>query len=431
MTAFRFFFYFAILVFFASCSPAKRLGLKKAFENGNSQHHSGFMLYDLEESKTVYEFNSEKYFTPASNTKIFTFYTALKILGDSVPGLKYLLRNDSLIFWGTGDPSFLYKYTFNSDRVYQFLKSSDASLYFSSSNFFSDHFGPGWAWDDYNSIYSSERSPLPLYGNFITVKRNGKIFEVHPPYFDKHFSIGDGLTRESVIREPHSNVIRYHSGTNRTKNPPEWEIPMRLDQQVVADLLSDTLNRKVTKVTTPQPPAVNILYSIPTDSLYRVMMQDSDNFIAEQLLLLCSDVVRDTLRTETAIKYSIRQFLNDLPDEPIWVDGSGLSRYNLFTPRSIVKLWEKIYKEVPRERLFPLLATGGKNGTIRNWYKAESPYIFGKTGTLSNNHALSGYLVTKSGKTLIFSFMNNSYVTPINDIRNNMQKILYNIYLNY
>ena len=86
---------------------------------------------------------------------------------------------------------------------------------------------------------------------------------------------------------------------------------------------------------------------------------------------------------------------------------------------------------VPRERLFPLLATGGKSGTIRNWYGGDVPHVFGKTGTLSNNDCLSGFLVTRSGKTLIFSFMNSNFTAPTNEIRGNMQSILKLIYENY
>ncbi len=67
------------------------------------QDHTGFMLYDLEEKKELYAFQEKQYFTPASNTKIFTLYTSLKVLGDSIPSLRYVEKGDSLIFKGTGE----------------------------------------------------------------------------------------------------------------------------------------------------------------------------------------------------------------------------------------------------------------------------------------------------------------------------------------
>jgi serine-type D-Ala-D-Ala carboxypeptidase/endopeptidase (penicillin-binding protein 4) len=419
--------------YFFGCSPAKRLGLRKAFEKTEStfQEHTGFMLYDIEKKASVFTFNSEKYFTPASNTKIFTFYTALRILGDSVPALKYIERNDSIIFWGTGDPSFLYRYAFSNGKIYNFLATAKKELYFSSSNFYATHFGPGWAWDDYNDYYAAERSPFPVYGNILTLRKKEATFTLTPSHFQREFSVGERMNRERVVRDIHGNSVKYHPGTGRTKNPPEWDVPFHVSDDLVVKLLSDTLKRQVRIANTKQPPLATPIYSIPTDSLYQVMMQESDNFIAEQLLLMCADIVRDSLDTKIAIDYSIANFLTDLPDKPLWVDGSGLSRYNLFTPRSVVRLWEKIFLLVPRERLFPLLATGGGNGTLKNWFKSDQQYIFGKTGSLSNNHSLSGFLVTRKGKVLIFSFMNNNFAAPINQVRKNMQEILYNIYQNY
>jgi serine-type D-Ala-D-Ala carboxypeptidase/endopeptidase (penicillin-binding protein 4) len=394
------------------------------------QDHSGFVLYDPENKETIYQFNADRYFTPGSNTKIFTFYTALRILGDSVPALKYVEKKDSLIFWGMGDPSLLYKFTFNNGKVYDFLKNAPKPLYFSNSNFYATPLGPGWAWDDYNEEFSAERSPFPLYGNLFSVQRTGSLLKVQPPYFDQFLLIGDREKKESVVRDFHSNNFQFHPGLSQPRKK-EWDIPMMVDAKLTCVLLSDTLKRQVRFVKKKLPPASQPVYSIPTDSLYSIMMQESDNFIAEQLLLMCAGVVRDSLKTETAIEYSLANYLNDLPDKPIWVDGSGLSRYNLFTARTLVRLWEKIYELRPRERLFPLLATGGVNGTLKKWYKAEQPYIFGKTGTLSNNHALSGFIVTKSGKVLIFAFLNNNYVATTNDIRANMQNILFWIYDNY
>jgi D-alanyl-D-alanine carboxypeptidase/D-alanyl-D-alanine-endopeptidase (penicillin-binding protein 4) len=171
------------------------------------------------------------------------------------------------------------------------------------------------------------------------------------------------------------------------------------------------------------------IYSVPVDSVYKVMMQESDNFLAEQLLLVCSGIVSDTLQPEIMIRYAKKNLLSNLPDTPVWIDGSGLSRYNLFTPRTFVRLWDEIYDLVPKQRLFTLLPVGGVNGTIKKWYAGKNgPYVFAKTGTLSNNHCLSGYLITKRGRTLIFSFMNSNYVASTSEIRFEMQAILEEVY---
>jgi D-alanyl-D-alanine carboxypeptidase/D-alanyl-D-alanine-endopeptidase (penicillin-binding protein 4) len=209
------------------------------------------------------------------------------------------------------------------------------------------------------------------------------------------------------------------------------EIPARITPDLTARLLSDTLGRTVTTINALPKSAAATFYNTPADSVYKVMMQESDNFIAEQLLLVCAATLGDTLQPEITIEHMKSNHFSDFPDAPVWVDGSGLSRYNLFTPRTIVALWKKIYAEVPRERLFPMLAIGGKTGTIKNYYKASQPYIFGKTGSLSNNHCLSGYLVTRSGKTLVFSFMNSNFTTSTGEVRMNMQRILNLIYEKY
>ncbi|MBL7873321.1 MAG: D-alanyl-D-alanine carboxypeptidase [Cyclobacteriaceae bacterium] len=418
-----------ILLVNGACSP--RVGIIK--EINRTEHvlkdHTGFALYDLSTKKYLIEYNVEKYFTPASNTKIFTFYTSLKLLGDSATALKYIYKGDSLIFWGMADPSFLYSRTFDNGRAYNFLTQSPEKLFYSATNFKTSSLGPGWAWDDYSYNYSAERSPFPMFGNLITIEKNFTDFLISPRFFMQHFTVAtDPHKREEIIRDLDNNQLTFFPGAAQNKR---WEVPYHYSSDLIADLLSDTLQREVKEIYLPLPWDAQALKSVPMDSLYSEMMQESDNFIAEQLLLQCAGVLSDTLKPEIAIDFAKKNLLSDLPDEPSWVDGSGLSRYNLFTPRSIVKLWEKIYDEVPQERLFKLLAVGGKQGTIKNWYKKDQPFIFGKTGTLSNNHTLSGYLVTRSRKVLIFSMMNNNYLASTNEVRKRMEKILYTIHERY
>ncbi len=123
------------------------------------------------------------------------------------------------------------------------------------------------------------------------------------------------------------------------------------------------------------------------------MMEVSDNFLAEQLLFLASSTLSDTLNSEKARQFVLKNHLSDLKQPPRWVDGSGLSRYNLFTPESIVHVLHKLYLEIPRERLLQFFPTGGVSGTLEDWYSGDpEPYLYAKTGSLSNNHCLSGYL---------------------------------------
>jgi len=418
------------VLLFQSCAPSFTHTLTKNLQKSEDEFHDhvGLSLYDPQKKEFIYSFQDDRYFTPASNTKIFTLLASVSTLGDSIPGLRYTSTGDSLIIWGTGDPSFLYKNCFSESRVYNFLKNAPQALYVAGANFPTARFGPGWAWDDYNDYYSAERSALPIYGNVIAVASRRDSLSVEPKYFENFVRIIPRAEKFKVVRKEESNEASIHLPYN--KRLYKADIPFRVDSSLVTALLMDTLRRFVTPINKVQPSTASRLYSIPSDSLYKVMMQESDNFIAEQLLILCAGVLSDTLDPKVAIRRIQQNYLSDLKDKPVWVDGSGLSRYNLFTPRTIVQVWEKIYQQVPRERLFPLLATGGKNGTVKNWFKSDQPFIFGKTGTLSNNHCLSGFLITRSGKTLIFSYMNSNFARPIKDVRTSMEEILKSIYDN-
>jgi serine-type D-Ala-D-Ala carboxypeptidase/endopeptidase (penicillin-binding protein 4) len=416
----RIFFLWAFI--FCACSPSHFI-TKEIKETENQLHgHVGFYLYDLSSKKAKFDYNGSKYFTPASNTKIVTFYTSLHLLGDSVKSFRYVKRNDSLIVHGLGDPSFLYKSVFDNGRTFQFLQQHQGKIFLASDFFKTESYGAGWAWDDYNDYYAAERSGFPIYGNVISIKKVNENFNFQPLHFGHEFQkSNEQRAFAGIKRDFNSNRLTYFEGK---KMGLQWTIPFRTSNELTIKLLSDTLHRNIEQISWPKNDSSQIFNSIPADSLYKVMMQKSDNFIAEQLLLQCAAVVSDTLKPEIAIQYSTKKFLADLPDKPVWVDGSGLSRYNLFTPRSIVTLWNKTHELVPEDRLFKLLAVNGRQGTLRNFLKTEPPIVFGKTGFLSNNYSVSGYLVTKRGKIFTFSLMNSNFVSSTAELRKQMEKIL-------
>lgn len=420
---------FCIFIF-ASCSTYRSIDKKfekeKTFENG----FSGLAIFDLKKNKMIYERNSGKYFTPASNTKLFTFYTGLKILGDSVPGLKYMLRNDSLYFSGTGDPSFLYS-ELPESGIFDFLKEKEETLVYVTPKVEEFIFGPGWAWDDYSSYYSVERTAFPIYGNRVNFKfySEEKNLKVIPKIFKDSVS-SENVTEEISGVERELNRNRFLYSAQLYNENSERNVPFKYSPELLAQMLSDTLGKQVNFIRTTPIGFENAktLYSIPVDSMYKTMLQVSDNFIAEQILLLAANEISDTLQSKIAIDYMQKNYLKSLPNEIKWEDGSGLSRYNLFTPGSTVGLLKLIYREVSRERLFNLLAVGGVSGTLKNNYRGSPPYIFAKTGTLRNNHSLSGYLRAKSGTILAFSFMNSNYVVPTSEIKKQMEEILREFY---
>ncbi|MEH6681742.1 MAG: D-alanyl-D-alanine carboxypeptidase [Sediminicola sp.] len=380
---------------------------------GYKNHFTGIMVFDPQTRDTLYHLNGDKYFTPASNTKIFTLYSAMKLLPDSVPILKYIVLNDTLYIEGTGNPATLHPY-FEDSTTLPFLRNApNLSLF--PNNFADDPYGPGWAWEDYDSYYSPERNALPLYGNVVTIHMQDSL-SVSPPIFRDSIILMDHQRN----REQNRNLFYFDIVRKDT-----LEVPMITDSSLTRKLLSTTLGRKVSIAKKMPTGTRKILWGMKTDSLYKRMMYQSDNFIAEQLLILASSTLSDTLSGATARKHILSAYLSDLQQPPRWVDGSGLSRYNLFTPESMVAVLDHLLKEVPKERLFDLFPTGGETGTLKEWYAGNPrPYVHAKSGSLGNNYCLSGYLVTRSGRTLIFSFMNNHFTSSGTAIKEQVQGIL-------
>ena len=424
------------ITFSIGCSTSRVLPRKQykplaeIMENSPAfnDHFTGFVLFDPTSGEMVYQQNADKYFTPASNTKIFTFYTALHVLGDSLPLLHYARLGDSLVFRGAGNPLVLHPDFDSATPAIEFLQKQDGPLFFSPDNFRDEHFGAGWSWADYTYGYQAEKASLPLYGNVVRLKTNPQdgLVRASPGYFQPYLRYeydekSPGYRRELTGQTIYLNRVR-------TRRDPSFEadVPFDYSPSLVVDLLRDTLKKPVKLWTAGDLEDLHwkTLRQPVNDTLYRRLLHPSDNFVAEQVLLMCADELYGELNTDRVIAYARDSLLNDLPDPLEWHDGSGLSRYNLFTPRTIVALLHKIYQELPRERIFDLFPAGGVSGTIRSWYGAETPYVFAKTGTLRNRHCLSGYLLTRSGRVLIFSFMHNNYTGSSNGIKEEMARVL-------
>jgi D-alanyl-D-alanine carboxypeptidase/D-alanyl-D-alanine-endopeptidase (penicillin-binding protein 4) len=152
-------------------------------------------------------------------------------------------------------------------------------------------------------------------------------------------------------------------------------------------------------------------------------MHRSDNFFAEQTLLMVSNQWFGYMDERAVIDSMLKTDLKGLPDKPRWVDGSGLSRYNLFTPADYIWLLQKVKTEFPMERIKDILPTGN-DGTLTNYYKSLEGKVFAKTGTLAGVVALSGYMYARSGKLLLFSTLVNNHNGSAPAVRRAVEKYL-------
>lgn len=428
--------------FITSCSPwAKIAKTELAGKEGLQTAHLGVLVVDADNNKTLCDYQSEKLFIPASNTKLLGMYAGMKLLGDSLPGIRYAETEDSIYLQGTGDPTLLHP-DFNRQPVVEFLQRTGKEIVISDANWEGKIFGYGWPWDDFNSGYAPERSVLPVYGNVIkwtqviekTDDENGKAedqaFVYSEPEVNWKVRFSAGNSKQfSVTRDRNENFFYVTEGKEMLRS---IHVPFVTNGVLSAlDLMRDSIGKTILYVPAETVRrADKLLRSQPTDSLYARMMHESDNFFAEQNILMLSDQLLGKLDSDKAIDTLARLFFSDMPQQPRWADGSGLSRYNLFSPADFVWLLRKMKAEFTEQRLFAILPAGNE-GTLKGLYKEIGNNLHAKTGTLSGQLALSGYLTTQKGHHLVFSVLVNNHSGSAAAVRKQLENFLLKFYHNY
>ncbi len=480
-------FNYSLLIILSSCSVSKQIAKSakadvldaKALQTA----HVGISIFDPATNKYLYNYQGDKYFVPASNTKLPTCYAAMKYLGDSLVGLKFGFSEpdaEVLTIQPTGDPTFLHP-DYKKQPVWNFL-STNATKYreqiaILDTIWKEEKWGSGWSWNDYGAGYMAERNVMPIFGNVVDIKLNEpsqrgikdtiypqgdrvKMFKTQYSLFDSMINSNTYLLSNVALlaKQPLLNIRRDVSentfwldeantsfvnasvpfvtgNTEGTWKNSHYTTSLIISEEFKYRFGSIHPRNSDTSFTYFCPDCRarllkikkwNKIHSQATDSLLKPMMHRSDNFFAEQSLLMVSNEMLGVMNDEKIIDTLLKIDFKDLPQKPRWVDGSGLSRYNLFTPQDFVFILNKMKNEFGMERLKVILPTGGE-GTISSYYKADSGYIYGKTGTLSGVVAFSGFLYTKKGKLLIFSTLINNHQSSATEVRKAIEKFIQGI----
>lgn len=155
--------------------------------------------------------------------------------------------------------------------------------------------------------------------------------------------------------------------------------------------------------------------SPPMSDIVRHILQPSQNWIAEQLVrtLGAEKTGRGGWREGIEVEEEFLFGLVGIDSTALSLnDGSGMSHQNLVTPHAVVQLLEHA-RRAPWSPVFrEALAAPGKPGTLQRRLTHLEGRLSGKTGTLSNVNALSGYVTTRDGRELIFSVLSNASGLP-------------------
>ncbi len=176
----------------------------------------------------------------------------------------------------------------------------------------------------------------------------------------------------------------------------------------------------------------NKIASIKTD-LFEVLSglnKNSDNYIAENLFKIIGAHNRnynDNYFGAQDLTFNTFDSLR-IPYNGLYLnDGSGLSRRNLLSPLSLVKILEYIHKQDYSDKFFESLAVAGEDGTLRKRMRntAAEDILIGKTGTLRNVSALSGITTSLDGEKLAYAFIfNGNSVSKYKDIENDLGELI-------
>jgi D-alanyl-D-alanine carboxypeptidase/D-alanyl-D-alanine-endopeptidase (penicillin-binding protein 4) len=175
----------------------------------------------------------------------------------------------------------------------------------------------------------------------------------------------------------------------------------------------------LTQAPEPPPPGGIELarrVSAPLIEDLRITAKVSQNLHAELALRAVGRARRHVGSFEAGMA-EMSAFLGEAGIDPAGyrlMDGSGLSRLDLVTPSTVLKLLRYMYDSPAREKWISILPVGGQDGTLSSRFGATAAAgrVYAKTGSLSHVSALSGYVQRLDGTWVAFSVLVNNYGGP-------------------
>ncbi len=420
----------------------------------------GVDVQSVEDGKVLYSRNSFKYFIPASNVKLFTTAAALNRLG---PDFRFRTRlnyegelsedgilRGNLVLVGGGDPNLASSQLLQGpgfahlDRMVDKVREAgirviDGHVMGDDSLFPYAPYGRGWDLSDLEHQYAPAVSALSFHDNLIAViarpaSRTGQPINLmsYPTnslfkFVNLGITIGAGAPQEAYLSRAVGDYRAVISG-DLPINGSGWSRYLTIEDPALytAAIFRDRLRRLGIRVRgvarsrhfgDPTPTkGIHEIYVHESAPLIETIFQvnkDSHNLYAEILLRTLGAQIKGE-GTDAQGLQVVYEFLQEagVPARLADLhDGSGLSQYNLITPRGQSLLLRQL-PNMPYFHFFlSSLPVSAKDGTLRGrmHQTAAARRIHAKTGTLKGSIALGGYVQSRSGPLLAFSILVNDH----------------------
>ncbi len=416
------------------------------------------MLVTTLDGEVLVSIAPDQRFIPASNTKMFTTaiaYAELPLLQQTAKGTGVRLETGAdgavdVVLHGRGDALLSSVDDCKSDCL-QVLADAVAAktrhvrnIVGDDSWFPDERWSPGMSWNNISSRYGTGTSALTLDDNELVVKlAPGAIGATPSVQASGYYTIENRVVtvagKEEDIeadRMPNSRVLRL-TGTVGSEAAPmtlrygiddpahyaAWRLGellrargVRVDGNIDVrhrplTPADDPENRKGASATLPAEPAM--LTELPAPSLAENMVRinkESQNLHTELMLRrVARHAGSGSIADGQAVMHKVMTQAGLPATGYHFADGSGMSSYNRISPRAAVGLLSWIARQPWGMAWRATLPIAGRDGTLQNRFKGTilEGKLFAKTGSLNASRALSGYLTTRSGKTLIFSALAN------------------------
>ena len=413
--------------------------------------------------ESLYSLNGDKFFTPASAAKLMISAAGLLELGADyqIKTVVYGVGNSpnltSLRLEGKGDPTISTKSL--KDIVHQLqlqgIKRIE-NLIIDDSYFTNPKINPTWEWLDVHSYFATAVNSAILNQNTVTLTLlpqqigqpvkffwsdaiAAKQWQVVNQATTGNADIDYNIELDGDLGKP---LLRLRGELAVNESPDVWDLAIVDPAQYFLDSLRLQLEKAgitVIRGTVVNQPQQNTLetelaavYSTPLTQILAEINQQSNNLYAEVL----GKLLAKELGTESFIE-AINQSLakTGIPaDEYVLVDASGLSRQNLITPQTLVRILrlmsrspsKNLKQSLVTESYRQSLAVAGINGTLKNRFRNASIQgnLWGKTGTLTGVGALSGYLKPNHYPEIVFSIIVNNSDLKSDKIRQTIDEII-------